>query len=322
MREFRNAEVQARRHSSPRRQATPTHVDAVRRYLAGVAYQTSRDRSTGRDEIGRQRREGVPAQPETAATPRTRVRLPRAVARDWALLAAPSPMVTPFDPAMVAHLPEPARRWLNHAIAPGTPLRRSAELEMHGEVRLGSWRRFEARQVLAPPEGFVWAVTTHLAGLPMHGYDRYTRGTGQMCHKLFGVVPVVSATGPDLTRSAAGRLASEIVFVPAAAAAADVAWRSVDERDVVALLSCGGWTHEVTLTVGPSGALEKVTVPRWARVGRGPYREHLFAAVVDDEATFGGYTIPSRITAGWGYRTGQWAEGAFIRQTIDHVTFH
>jgi hypothetical protein len=248
-------------------------------------------------------------------------RLPQAVREDWARLAAPTARPARFDPVGVAHLPAPARRWLGHAIAPGTPLLRSVELDMHGEIRLGSWRSFEAREVLAPLDGFVWSVTAHLAGLPVHGFDRHTRGSGQMRHRLFGV-PLVSAAGPDLTRSAAGRLTSEMAFVPAVGAVAEVAWRAVDDRDAVALLSCDGRIHEVTLTVGPSGALQRATIPRWARLGRGPYQEHVFTAVFHDEATFGGYTIPSRVTAGWGYCTGQWNEGAFIRQTIDHATFH
>jgi hypothetical protein len=33
-----------------------------------------------------------------------------------------------FDPTATMGLPEPARRWLSHAIAPGTPLWRRAEL--------------------------------------------------------------------------------------------------------------------------------------------------------------------------------------------------
>ena len=59
-----------------------------------------------------------------------------------------------FDPAMTAGLPEPARRWLGHAIAPGTPLWSSAELTMHGQIKLGRWRPFTARQVLTPPGGY------------------------------------------------------------------------------------------------------------------------------------------------------------------------
>ena len=42
-----------------------------------------------------------------------------------------------FDPAAITGLPEPARRWLSHAIAPGTPLWSSVELTMNGQIKLG-----------------------------------------------------------------------------------------------------------------------------------------------------------------------------------------
>src|SRR5207247_11022155 len=42
-----------------------------------------------------------------------------------------------FDPAATMGLPEPARRWLGHAIAPGTPLWSSVELTMNGQIKLG-----------------------------------------------------------------------------------------------------------------------------------------------------------------------------------------
>ncbi|MDT7683455.1 MAG: hypothetical protein QOG57_3765 [Pseudonocardiales bacterium] len=71
----------------------------------------------------------------------------------------------PFDPDTVDHLPEPARWWLLHAIAPGVPLAADTELTMHGTIRLGAWRRFTARQVLAPPDGYVWAATAHVLGM-------------------------------------------------------------------------------------------------------------------------------------------------------------
>ena len=45
--------------------------------------------------------------------------------------------VETFDPAAIVSLPEPARRWLGHAIAPGTPLWSSVELTMHGQIKLG-----------------------------------------------------------------------------------------------------------------------------------------------------------------------------------------
>jgi len=48
-------------------------------------------------------------------------------------------------------------------------------------------------------------------GLPVVGYDRLSSGTAQMRWRLLGLLPVMTAAGPDITRSAAGRLAGELV---------------------------------------------------------------------------------------------------------------
>ena len=44
----------------------------------------------------------------------------------WERLLPHEPARTGFDPGDVAGLPEPAQRWLTHAIAPRTPLARAA----------------------------------------------------------------------------------------------------------------------------------------------------------------------------------------------------
>jgi uncharacterized protein DUF6544 len=245
--------------------------------------------------------------------------LPPRVARDWERLATASPEPDRFDPAMVAELPDPARRWLTHVIAPGTVLRHSVVLAQHGEIRLGSWRTFHATQVLAPLKGFVWAVTTRVMGIPIAGFDRFTHGEGQMRHRWWGRVPLVSAGGADITRSAAGRLASELVLVPAVGLAEEVRWRwrQVDRQQATVRLRVGGEIHPVTLTVDGSGALQRLTVSRWARLGGGPFRWHPFTVVVDEESSFDGYTIPTRLTAGYDDAV----EGPFIRLTIDHATY-
>lgn len=59
----------------------------------------------------------------------------RRVRTAWAELSAPTPHPAAFDPAMVAGLPEQARRYLTRAIAPGTPLWQSVELSMAGHIR-------------------------------------------------------------------------------------------------------------------------------------------------------------------------------------------
>jgi hypothetical protein len=114
---------------------------------------------------------------------------------------------------------------------------------MHGEVRLGAWRTFTALQRLAPT-GFVWAATARLFGLPVTGFDRFTRGTGQMRWRLLNAIPVMAAEGEDVTLSAAGRHAGELlVAVPAAALDPTVSWTTVDPDPATAHRH----GHEVTL---------------------------------------------------------------------------
>jgi hypothetical protein len=110
-------------------------------------------------------------------------------------------------------LPEPARRHLTQAITPGTPLATSARLRMRGRIKIGRWLPFRARQVLDPHHGFVWAART--AGM-ITGSDRYVDGAGGMDWKLAGLVTVLHADGPDVSRAAAGRAGAEAIWVPTA----------------------------------------------------------------------------------------------------------
>jgi hypothetical protein len=247
--------------------------------------------------------------------------LPAPVRRDWGELATPTVDPRRFDTADVDVLPPPVARWLRHAITPGAPLLRSAQLTMHGEIRVGRWLPFSAVQVLAPPRGSVWAASAGRRLLRFRGFDRYSRGEGQMRWKVLGAIPVMSAHDDDVTRSAAGRLAGESILVPAAALDPAVTWRAVDDNHATADVRVGGLVHRVTVEVDDDGALRSVWLPRWGDAGGGAYAEQPFGVELDGEATFDGYTIPTRLRAGWGYGTDGWDDGVFVRATIDRADY-
>jgi hypothetical protein len=239
----------------------------------------------------------------------------RTVAPEWRRLGAGGALPVPFDPMMVEDLPEPARRWLRHAIAPGTPLVGVTELTMHGTIRLGTWRRFTATQVLAPPDGYIWAATARVIGLPVVGYDRLSSGTARMRWRLLGVIPVMNAAGPELARSAAGRLAAEVVLAPTAFRAAT--WTAGDLPDtVVGLWHIGGDEQRVEVRVGEDGTVQGVLIERWGRPPGAPYGHYPFGVTVEAERTFGGVTIPSTFRAGWWWGTDRQYEGEFFRAEI------
>ena len=218
-----------------------------------------------------------------------------------------------FDPAAITDLPEPARRWLGHAIAPGTPLWSSVELTMHGQIKLGRWRPFTARQVLTPPDGYIWTARARLAGLPVTGYDRLGSGGGEMRWRLMRLIPVQNASGPDVTRGAYGRLAGEIVLIPTAFRHAS--WSYGEHPDTtVATWQFGDDTEAAELLLKPNGRLAEVRISRWGNPEGAPYRRYPFGVRIDAESRFGGITIPSVFRAAW-------HESEFFRAEITGAVF-
>ena len=82
----------------------------------------------------------------------------------WQHLVRQAVVPLPFDPAMVAGLPEPARNYFLFTIRTGTPIATIAEIQMGGELGLGTkedpkYLPMQAVQILAPPQGLVWKLT-------------------------------------------------------------------------------------------------------------------------------------------------------------------
>ena len=158
-----------------------------------------------------------------------------------------------FDPDGLARLPAPARRYLAHAIVPGTPLASAVRLRMHGEIKLKGWLPFTAEQVISWHQGMIWKATVRMHGLPVSGFDRYLDGEGAMRWKLLGLVPVMTASGPDVSRSAAGRVEAESCWLPSVLCGEDVSWTAADPSHPHARLTLRGEATEVEFSVDESG---------------------------------------------------------------------
>jgi hypothetical protein len=199
---------------------------------------------------------------------------------------------------MVAGLPEPARRWLTHAIEPGTMFAEAIEIQMHGTILLGRWRPFTAIQALVPDAGFVWAARTRIAGLPVRGYDSYALGQGAMRWRALGVVPLQSATGEDVTRSAGDRLAAEAVLLPTSLVSA--MWRDGEQPDeAVYLRRFGERTSRVTIRVAEDGRLLCVAMQRWGNPSGARFGLHGFEVSFGAEFGSHGIVLPDKFTASW-----------------------
>lgn len=226
-----------------------------------------------------------------------------------------------FDPEAVTAYPEPARRWLTHAIEPGVQLVDAVELRMLGGIRLGRrWMRFTAVEALVPDSGFVWAARTRVARLPLSGYDAFVAGAGSMRWRLLGL-PVVSADGPDVTRSAAGRLAGESVLVPTSLV--HRTWEPAAEPDSAAYLHTapgGSVESRVTIRVASDGALLGASLRRWGDPDGKGFAEHGFEVNFAAEHALSGITLPDDMRAYWVDAQGGREE--FFHAVLDSVEFY
>jgi hypothetical protein len=124
-----------------------------------------------------------------------------------------------LEPA-IAGLPEPARRYLRHALTDDAPLVTSARIHHRGTFRLrpGPWSPIDGEQYfsLCRP-GFVWHATVSLAPLVwLEARDALLDGHGTMRGTVEAAVTVVAAQGPQLDVGALMRWAAEMPWFPQA----------------------------------------------------------------------------------------------------------
>jgi hypothetical protein len=219
-------------------------------------------------------------------------------------------------------LPEPVRRYLDRAAPPGLPAVSSANLEMEGRLRLGPekpWMRFRARQRLTESE-LRWSARTS-GMLSITGFDRYEAGFGEMNWRLWGLIPVARGSGPDVTRSARGRLAGERTLLPGSLDPSHgVTWTHPAPDRITASFHLHGDRFHLDLLTGADGGLVEVRYLRWTNQNAGgQWGFAPFVVRASAAAQFDGYTIPTVLSAGW--RLGEPDGFVFIEETITAARF-
>ena len=228
-------------------------------------------------------------------------RADRSEARRLARFQPPDP--GRFDPSLVVDLPEPARRYFTFAIAPGTPLWTVAEFSMSGRFSLGNqdepgYMPMTAEQTLAAPHGFLWTMRAARWAMRVSGSDsgRWTR------FWAMGLVPVARAGGDaDHARSAFGRYVSEAVFwTPAALLPGPgIRWEAVDDSMARVIVTRGGLSQSVDVTVDVDGRPLEVEFPRWTNANpEKEYRLQPFGGYLSGFRDFDGFTLPTHVEAG------------------------
>lgn len=238
----------------------------------------------------------------------------------WATLAAPPADAPPtFDPATLADLPEPARRFLGQALPSGVPLDPRVRLEMTGSIKLGPrWFRFTARQLIHAGMGLVWQPVVGGHVLRFTGADLIGPGDARMEFRLHGKLPVVNEAGEDVAHSGRGRLAAEtVVWAPQALAPqCGATWAAIDERRASVTIDAAGEAVRVEVAVDADGTLTEVGLARWNGSFRPPAYAPFGGTCTSTFTSETGVRIAGSGEVGWGWGTPEADAGRFFRYQI------
>jgi hypothetical protein len=248
----------------------------------------------------------------------------RADRMEWTRLAASQPSHPGmYDPVMVADLPEPARRFFNFAIRPGTPLLTVAEIDMGGEFSLGTrdnpnYQPMVARQILATPTGFVWRLkmpgVVSVSGSDTGSWTRF---------RIFGLIPVARMGGDtNHARAAYGRCVAEAAFWTPAAflPGPGVVWEAPDQDTARVTVTHNGLSQVVDIGVDTEGRPLAVHFMRWSDAN--PEKRHRmqpFGGHLSDFREVQGFQIPFKVDAGNMFGTNEYF--AFFKAKVTAVRF-
>jgi hypothetical protein len=232
-----------------------------------------------------------------------------------------------FSEEMLAGLPDPARRYLRHAIRPGAVLASQVRLTLQAGVKIrktdqeAPYRTYRFEEVLTAGRGLWGRGWVEGASLPKSASFWYSDGDAAGRDALLDVYPTLQNSGAEFTRVLKSRFLYELTWIPTAFLPQRGArWEALDDERARVMVELDGEIMTLELRVDADGRLLEAAADRWGSVGnaQGHFSYIPFGMAVDEEKTFGDYTIPTILWGGWWYRTERYVESTrAIVETAD-----
>jgi len=224
-----------------------------------------------------------------------------------------------FSPNIVQSLPEPARRYFEYTILPGTPLQPVTKLKMSGRLGLGpkdapDYMPMSATQIMAFPEGFIWNVKTGRGPMVVTGSDGLYQDKSWSRFWLMHSIPLGRAGGrsahsEDHRRAAFGRLVAEAVFWSPASllTSGTVSWETIDDSTARATVQYDDLVQTVDIFINKRGQPAHVIIPRWSDANPDNiYQLQPFGGYLSVFKEFEGYRLPTHVEGGNFIGTGRY----------------
>jgi hypothetical protein len=181
--------------------------------------------------------------------------------------------------------------------------------------RQSRWMRFRANHSMCVTKcRFDWRARFGPAGL-IRVRDALLDGEGILTARLFGLVPVAQASGPEATRGELMRYLAELAWCPDAILHnRTIGWTIVSQTEIVATAQLGETVGSVRLALDDEGRIESISAPDRPRSTGREFIPTPWWGRFSDYRSHAGRQIPFRGEVGWeveGKRVAVW-EGRLV----------
>jgi hypothetical protein len=208
------------------------------------------------------------------------------------------------DLGAAAGLPDLVQRYLERNLPPGALNRRPIHFRQVGEMQLkpGRWSPFRAEQeMMVDRVEFSWRATFRVVPLvSLRVRDWYRAGAAGLDVRLWGLLRVVHAGGPEIARGEAIRYLVELPLAPQAMALnTELEWRVVDESTVEVTTLIDGQHVVARLHFDAAGDIVAAAAPARPRsVGKKAVDTPL-RGVYGEYREFAGVRLPTTAEVSW-----------------------
>jgi len=223
------------------------------------------------------------------------------------LLKATSRVKTSMPEDQLSKLPEPVRRWLAHCGALEHEHIYSVRLRQRGVLRMseaGKWMEMTAEQYFNTDKpSFLWLANIKYGMTHIAGCDVYRDGKGNMSIKIASMMTVADAKGIEADQGTMLRYLAEIQWFPSAAVSPHIIWHPVDELTAEAEMNYAGKGVKGTFHFSSEGDITAFEAKRYME-HKGSYSLETWYVPVADYKVFEGVRVPSKGSAIWKLKTG------------------
>jgi len=232
----------------------------------------------------------------------------------------------PITDADLAHLPPPVQRYLRVAGVVGQSRVRNYRVTMHGRIRDGResrWMPFAAEQYnFVDPPARMFYLNASMFAVPVQGYHRYVASSASMRVKAAALVPIVKASGMEMTQSETVTLFNDMcLMAPATLIDRAIDWEAVDALTVKARFTNAGHTIHATLVFDDAGMLTNfVSDDRYqSSIESTSMRKLRWSTPVSGTRAYGPVRVLSAGEARWQEPGGEYA---YIQLAIDDIQYN